>query len=81
MDQPVGRHLLKRMYEMKNTDSAVLYSTPESFRSLDRPSIFAFPMFARSRLETRYRVARRGSIRMSILNQEVSQRLVISQVE
>lgn len=77
----MGGYLLNRMYEMKNTDSAVLYSTPESFRSLDRPSIFAFPMFALSRLDTRYRVAKRGSIRMSILNQEVSQGIVFSQGE
>lgn len=81
MVQPVGRYLLKRMYEMKNTDSAVLYSTPDSFRSLDRPSIFAFPMFALSRLDTRYRVAKRGSMRRSIFSQEVSQRIAFSQAE
>lgn len=51
---------------MKKTESAVLYSTPVRSRSLARPSIFAFPMFARSRFETRYRVASRGSKRISI---------------
>lgn len=53
---------------MKNTASAVLYWTPVNFRSLARPSILAFPMFARSRFETKYRVASRGSNRRSILN-------------
>lgn len=66
---------------MKNTAKAVLYSTPERFRSAASPSIFAFPMFARSRLETRYRTAKRGSIRMSILSQEGSQRNTLFHTE
>lgn len=64
--------LLKRIYEIKKTARAVLYSTPDRPRSVARPSILAFPMFALSRLETRYRRARRGSIRMSILIREGS---------
>lgn len=79
--QRLWGYSLKRMYEMKKTDSAVLYSTPERFRSVARPSIFAFPMFARSRLETRYKRAKIGSIRMSIFTQEQAVSQSVSELD
>lgn len=50
----------KTEYDMKKMVNVLLYSLLVMFRSSWRPSIFAFPMFVRSKKEMRYKRASHG---------------------